>query len=217
MRAAPPTPSRREPDWRTTAPCKDDADAMFPSAVSAEIEYAKSFCRRCPAIERCRDWALTTREIYGVWGGLTEDERWEIFRQKPQPHRAAQPPGPRLSPPDSLGELFARHANPSTGGHLMWTGAKTPIYQGRQFTPGQVAFIADRGRNPEGLVQRTCEVRGCVQPAHLEDDTERQRCGTRPGYNRHRRNGEVPCADCRRANADADNRLRRTGTTKVAV
>lgn len=43
---------------------------------------------------------------------------------------------------------------------------------------------------------------------------EPARCGTRGGYLRHRKNGETACAACRQANTDADNRLRRTGTTK---
>lgn len=42
-------------------------------------------------------------------------------------------------------------------------------------------------------------------------------CGTRPGYQKHRRNGEQACDPCRQANTDADNRLRRTGTTKAAA
>jgi hypothetical protein len=168
-----PDVAARPKDWLATAPCKDDPEAMF----RPDIEYAKSFCRRCPAIQRCRDWALDTREIYGVWGGLDEDERWEIFRNEGRLGRrpAQQERGPRSPAAASLKELFDRHANPSTAGHLMWIGAKTPIFRGRQLTPGQVAFIADRGRNPEGPVQRTCEIRGCVQPKHLADDIERQR------------------------------------------
>lgn len=43
------------------------------------------------------------------------------------------------------------------------------------------------------------------------------KCGTRPGYLRHRAAGEVACAPCRQANTDADNRLRRTGTTRAVV
>lgn len=41
-------------------------------------------------------------------------------------------------------------------------------------------------------------------------------CGTRAGYQRHLRLGEKACDPCRQANTDADNRLRRTGTTKAA-
>jgi hypothetical protein len=46
---------------------------------------------------------------------------------------------------------------------------------------------------------------------------EPAKCGTRSGYLRHRKNGEEACAACRQANTDADNRLRRTGTTKAAA
>lgn len=41
-------------------------------------------------------------------------------------------------------------------------------------------------------------------------------CGTRGGYRKHRQNGEQACDPCRQANAAADNRLRRTGTTIAA-
>lgn len=39
-------------------------------------------------------------------------------------------------------------------------------------------------------------------------------CGTRPGYQAHRKRGEEACRPCKDANADADRRLRNTGTTK---
>jgi hypothetical protein len=38
-------------------------------------------------------------------------------------------------------------------------------------------------------------------------------CGTRGGYQKHRRNGEQACDLCRYANAAADRRLRTTGST----
>ncbi|MEV8476565.1 WhiB family transcriptional regulator [Streptomyces sp. NPDC051173] len=43
------------------------------------------------------------------------------------------------------------------------------------------------------------------------------KCGTRRGYQRHRRNGEDACARCRSVNSAADRRLRSTGTTKEAA
>jgi hypothetical protein len=42
-------------------------------------------------------------------------------------------------------------------------------------------------------------------------------CGTRGGYQKHLREKTEICGPCRQANADADNRLRRTGTSKVAA
>lgn len=40
-------------------------------------EGAKLICGTCPVIEQCRAHALRTREPYGVWGGMTEEERRE--------------------------------------------------------------------------------------------------------------------------------------------
>jgi len=48
-------------------------------------------------------------------------------------------------------------------------------------------------------------------------EREPVKCGTRGGYRLHRKNGEDACDACRQANTDADNRLRRTGTTKAAA
>lgn len=43
------------------------------------IEAAKQTCRQCPVIAQCREWALRTREPYGVWGGLSEEDRAEML------------------------------------------------------------------------------------------------------------------------------------------
>ena len=38
-------------------------------------EDAKAVCSTCPVIVDCRNHALATHEPYGVWGGMTEEER----------------------------------------------------------------------------------------------------------------------------------------------
>ena len=40
---------------------------------------AKAVCGGCPVLQECRRHALTVREPYGVWGGLTEDERNAVY------------------------------------------------------------------------------------------------------------------------------------------
>lgn len=55
------------------------------------------------------------------------------------------------------------------------------------------------------------------RPKAATTPREPAKCGTRSGYQRHRANGEEACAPCRQANTDADNRLRRTGTTKAVA
>lgn len=57
---------------------------------------------------------------------------------------------------------------------------------------------------------------GTTPPKASAQKREPAKCGTRPGYQKHLRENTVICAPCRQANTDADNRLRRTGTTKAA-
>jgi len=54
-------------------------------------------------------------------------------------------------------------------------------------------------------------------PAPAKTPREPAKCGTDAGYRKHVREKTEKCGPCRRAHADADARLRRTGTTKVAA
>ena len=54
-------------------------------------EPAKKVCRRCPLKHRCRDWALETRQAFGVWGGLTAAARLRIHRQNRTATRGGTP------------------------------------------------------------------------------------------------------------------------------
>jgi hypothetical protein len=180
MRAAPPTTSRRGPDWRDASACRrEDPDLFAPDGSTGKwvevIAQAKAICGRCPVIDTCLNWALDTRQESGIWGGLTEDERWNLRRREARQatRRTPNPRGPKQPPPESLRELFERHASPTTGGHVMWVGAKTPEFRQRQLTPNQLAYLVDRGHEWDGAIHRLCDVRGCVQPLHLADTQER--------------------------------------------
>ena len=76
-------PETLEPagQWVKQGACRDDADAMFPGSLPADIADAKAICRRCPVIQQCGQWALDTREPSGVLGGMSEAERRGILRQ----------------------------------------------------------------------------------------------------------------------------------------
>ena len=50
-------------------------------------ESAKAVCATCPVIINCREHALATHEPYGVWGGLTEEERRAQIARQEQRHR----------------------------------------------------------------------------------------------------------------------------------
>jgi WhiB family redox-sensing transcriptional regulator len=49
---------------------------------------AKTICRTCPVLEQCAAFALAIREPYGVWGGLTPEER-ELVWSRPRGLSAA--------------------------------------------------------------------------------------------------------------------------------
>lgn len=85
------TPERD--DWRQHAACRDyEPEAFFPVAqpgkgvagarmVAAEVEYAKAVCARCPVRVECLTGALERDERYGIWGGMTTEERDALTRK----------------------------------------------------------------------------------------------------------------------------------------
>jgi WhiB family redox-sensing transcriptional regulator len=74
-------------DWRAYAACAQvDGELFFPigdnQAAREQAAEAKKVCARCPAEEQCLQWALDNRQDTGVWGGLTEEERYRIHRRR---------------------------------------------------------------------------------------------------------------------------------------
>ena len=80
-------------DWQMRAACRHvDSDVFFhpanergPAAATRDAE-AKQVCAACPVIAACRRHALSVREPYGVWGGLTTGERESLLRRQRRRH-----------------------------------------------------------------------------------------------------------------------------------
>ncbi|MBO0730142.1 MAG: WhiB family transcriptional regulator [Acidimicrobiaceae bacterium] len=70
------------PAWRQRAACRGVEPDVFYPVSDEDAEQAKAICRGCSVREACLEWALTTREKDGVWGGATERERRRIIRQR---------------------------------------------------------------------------------------------------------------------------------------
>jgi len=91
------TGSSAEGDWRKRAACKEvtDPDLFFPVGTTGpaldQIQAAKAICDPCPVKKNCLDWALSTHQDTGVWGGLSEDERKIALRERRQPNFGRQP------------------------------------------------------------------------------------------------------------------------------
>lgn len=59
-----------------------DPEAFYPETTSAQAANpAKAICSRCDVRAECLEWALATREPYGVWGGMGERERRKLLRR----------------------------------------------------------------------------------------------------------------------------------------
>ena len=54
----------------------------------ARENAAKKICTPCPVKTQCLEHALAVPEDYGVWGGLTQDERMVIVKFKRSIKRA---------------------------------------------------------------------------------------------------------------------------------
>ncbi len=72
--------------WRHGAACLEiDQDLFFPTGSSGEaadlIQQAKSVCATCAVRRACLQFALTTNQEFGVWGGYDEDERHQLRRE----------------------------------------------------------------------------------------------------------------------------------------
>lgn len=83
-----PGPIIDEWDWQLHGSCRGMDSSFFfhPDGERGprreqRASQAKRVCMSCPVLEPCRRHALATREPYGVWGGLTEDERRSALRR----------------------------------------------------------------------------------------------------------------------------------------
>jgi WhiB family redox-sensing transcriptional regulator len=78
-------------DWQVVGACRNVDSTVFfhphgerGAPRSTRDATAKALCARCPVIGECRTHALTVHEPYGVWGGLSAEDREEILHPHPR-------------------------------------------------------------------------------------------------------------------------------------
>ena len=76
-------------DWQLMGACRgEDPDTFFHPegergpAREARERAAKAVCATCPVLTQCAAHALAVREPYGVWGGMSEDDRETVYQQQ---------------------------------------------------------------------------------------------------------------------------------------
>ncbi len=80
--------------WRNRSACLDeDPELFFPVGTTGpaveQTERAKAVCNSCAVVNECLEWSLETNQDAGVWGGLNEDERRTLRRQRQRRRRLA--------------------------------------------------------------------------------------------------------------------------------
>jgi hypothetical protein len=88
--------------WRTRAACRHypQLDWIEPSPLDAG--ECRSVCGGCPVRVECLEFALESREPWGIWGSLDTDERREVARV-----RAVA--APRVLPAHGTNPRYAKH------------------------------------------------------------------------------------------------------------
>ncbi|MEV6180148.1 WhiB family transcriptional regulator [Streptomyces sp. NPDC052015] len=176
-------PDTRPPSWLARVACRGLNDLMFPDNHAPGIADAKAVCAGCPVSRECLIDAIRTGDNeHGIRGGLRPDERRKVRQLAGDRYSDATVLAAAVmqvlhpaTATRTLREVWEELTYPLPGGHLGWRGSVTFSYQGHSYAPKKTAFQLHRGRDPEGIVRRTCPVVECVNALHLEDNRERLR------------------------------------------
>jgi WhiB family redox-sensing transcriptional regulator len=83
-----PGPNADVWDWQLRGLCRGKDSSLFfhpegerGAARAAREQSAKEICLNCPVQKQCSEHALRVREPYGVWGGMTEEERENHYQR----------------------------------------------------------------------------------------------------------------------------------------
>lgn len=83
-------------DWQLRGSCRGADSSLFfhtdnerGSARERRESRAKAICQTCPVLAQCRKHAMTVQEPYGIWGGLGEIERRQLFMRERRAARSS--------------------------------------------------------------------------------------------------------------------------------
>jgi WhiB family redox-sensing transcriptional regulator len=203
-----PTNAERRP-WKLDAACQDiDPETWYDPAQTVE---AKKVCAGCPVLDNCLTFALDTREPWGVWGGLDEDERRRVLNGQqprtcescdipfvPRRHNRRHCDGCRKPEPVVAVPGLDKHRETIT--LLVGDGWSDRMIAERfGLTKPQVRYARRRWN------LRSTRARGGRPGCDLAP------CGTDAAYRRHLRRGEPVDESCRQASVrrDAERRAKR--------
>lgn len=195
--------------WYRAAACHGADDTVFhpnsrdKSAGAAAI----AICQTCPVRRACLDAALNEEggagesSRHGIRGALDPAGRVREYKRRKQVAKRAA--AVRAKTGEQPATPTPQRPNPYAP---KLTDAQRATIRARYADGGTLAGLAREYDVTVPSIRRT--VRGIIRTAPAAE------CGTRDGYRAHRARGKEACRPCKDANADADRRLRNTGTSK---
>ena len=76
-------------EWQDLAACREIAVELFFPPAEQESEVAKAVCSDCTVRQPCLEFALAEGERFGIWGGLTSQERRSLAARRRKARLAA--------------------------------------------------------------------------------------------------------------------------------
>ena len=84
-----PAPLLDNYEWQFQGACRSHDPELFfhpdgerGSNRANRERAAKAICATCPVIEQCASHALSAREPFGIWGGMSEEDRELIYARQ---------------------------------------------------------------------------------------------------------------------------------------
>ena len=68
-----------ERPWAVFSACREADPGLFFATTREDERSALALCAVCTVRDECLDFALETRERFGVWGGTTERQRKKLL------------------------------------------------------------------------------------------------------------------------------------------
>lgn len=74
-------------EWAERAACKGEPIHIFYPPSGRRPTIALQVCQRCEVRQECLDYAIENHQHWGVWGGMTERQRFEEKRRRKRQSR----------------------------------------------------------------------------------------------------------------------------------
>lgn len=73
-------PVLEERPWAVYSACREADPEIFFASTRADERAAVAVCSTCAVADQCLEFAIETRERFGVWGGTSERQRRKMLR-----------------------------------------------------------------------------------------------------------------------------------------